>query len=92
VTVGHLEGGIVAEVLVQEGQLVEQGTPLIRLQETATSSDLERVRNRLSFLATEEQRLAGAGTRTGVNGLRLGSDAGFSEAQQAAYRRAAQGA
>jgi adhesin transport system membrane fusion protein len=84
-TVGHLEGGIVAEVLVEEGQLVEQGTPLIRLQETATSSDLERVRNRLNFLATEEQRLAGTGTRTGVNGLRLGSGAGFSEAQQAAF-------
>lgn len=84
-TVGHLEGGIVAELLVQEGQLVEQGTPLVRLRETATSNDLERVRNRLQYLATEEQRLTGNGTITGPNGLRLSGAAQFSEAQQAAF-------
>ncbi len=84
-TVGHLEGGIVGDVLVQEGQLVEAGTPLVRLQQTATSSDLERVRNRLRFLATEEQRLAGNGTVIGPNGLRLRGGAQFSEAQQAAF-------
>ncbi|WP_282449151.1 HlyD family type I secretion periplasmic adaptor subunit [Roseibium sediminicola] len=85
-TVGHLEGGIVAEVLVQEGQLVEKGTPLVRLQETATSSDLERVQTRLKFLATEEQRLAGSRTPSAdPNGLRLSGGADFSEAQQAAF-------
>eukprot|EP00903_Cladosiphon_okamuranus_P001574 g1572.t1 len=84
-TVGHLEGGIVAEVLVLEGQLVEQNTALVRLQETATSSDLERVQTRLRFLATEEQRLSGDGARAGSNGLRLTGSADFSEAQQAAF-------
>lgn len=85
-TVGHLEGGIVAEVLVQEGQLVEEGTPLVRLQETATSSDLERVQTRLRFLATEEQRLTGGGASSaGSSGLRLSGGAEFSEAQQAAF-------
>jgi len=84
-TVGHLEGGIVAEVLVLEGQLVTQGTPLVRLQETATSSDLERVQTRLRFLATEEQRLSGNRGQTGANGLRLDGSADFSEAQQAAF-------
>lgn len=84
-TVGHLEGGIVAEVLVQEGQLVEIGTPIVRLQETAASSDLEKVQTRLKFLATEEQRLGNPGLGSAANGLRLGADAGFSEAQQAAY-------
>lgn len=84
-TVGHLEGGIVAEVMVREGQLVEKGTPIVRLLETATSSDLEKVQTRLKFLATEEQRLGNPDLGTGANGLRLGADAGFSEAQQAAY-------
>ncbi|MHA7772761.1 HlyD family type I secretion periplasmic adaptor subunit [Roseibium sp. M-1] len=84
-TVGHLEGGIVAEVMVLEGQLVEKGAPLVRLQETATSSDLEKVQTRLKYLETEEQRLAASGTGTGPNGLRLGSGSGFSEAQQAAF-------
>ncbi len=84
-TVGHLEGGIVAEVLVEEGQLVEVGTPLVRLQETATSIDLERVRTRLKFLAGEEQRFtAGAGMHD-ANALRLSADGSFSEAQQAAF-------
>ncbi|WP_425070105.1 HlyD family type I secretion periplasmic adaptor subunit [Roseibium sp.] len=84
-TVGHLEGGIVAEVLVQEGQLVTKDTPLVRLQETATSSDLERVQTRLRFLATEEQRLTGDTSGDGANGLRLTGGAVFSEAQQAAF-------
>lgn len=84
-TVGHLEGGIVAEVLVLEGQLVEKNTALVRLQETATSSDLERVQTRLRFLATEEQRLSGASSGGGSNGLRLTGSADFSEAQQAAF-------
>ncbi|MCV0425226.1 MAG: HlyD family type I secretion periplasmic adaptor subunit [Roseibium sp.] len=82
-TIGHLEGGIVAEVLVQEGQLVDKGTPLVRLQETATSSDLERVQDRLAFLLREEQRLAVDPSNAFRSGLRLGSDVKFSEAQLA---------
>lgn len=83
-TVGHLEGGIVAEVLVQEGQLVEKGTPLVRLQETATSSDLERVRTRLQFLEREEQRLVLNPDFSNISDLRSGEGFNFSEAQQAA--------
>ncbi|MBN9670494.1 HlyD family type I secretion periplasmic adaptor subunit [Roseibium aggregatum] len=83
-TVGHLEGGLVAEILVQEGQLVEAGAPLVRLQETAASSDLEKVQTRLRFLAGEEQRLATRGAGTGPSGLRLSGGVSFSEAQQAA--------
>ncbi|WP_305985558.1 HlyD family type I secretion periplasmic adaptor subunit [Roseibium sp. MMSF_3544] len=83
-TVGHLEGGIVAEVLVAEGQLVEEGTPLVRLQETATSSDLEKVQTRLQFLAREEQRLASRSNDDSDSGLRLAGEFNFSEAQQAA--------
>jgi membrane fusion protein, adhesin transport system len=83
-TVGHLEGGIVAEVLVQEGQLVEVGTPLVRLQETATSSDLEKVRTRLRFLAGEAQRFAVNTETADHTALRLTGEDGFSEAQQAA--------
>ncbi len=85
-TVGHLEGGIVAEVLVQEGQLVEEGQPIIRLQETATSSDLEKVNTRLQFLAREERRLSSQNGSQLPNSLRLGTyNDGFSEAQQAAF-------
>ncbi|WP_428651134.1 HlyD family type I secretion periplasmic adaptor subunit [Roseibium sp.] len=83
-TVGHLEGGIVAEVLIQEGALVEAGQPLIRLLETATSSDLEKVQTRLLYLNREERRLAVQLPETASKGLRLGKPAEFSEAQHAA--------
>ncbi|WP_422383223.1 HlyD family type I secretion periplasmic adaptor subunit [Roseibium album] len=83
-TVGHLEGGIVAEVLVEEGQLVEKGTPLVRLQESATSNDLEKVRTRLQFLAREEQRLTNYSREEKNGDPRFSGDFDFSEAQQAA--------
>jgi HlyD family type I secretion membrane fusion protein len=39
----HLEGGILREVLVKEGDLVEVGQPLLRLDATAASSRLRRL-------------------------------------------------
>ena len=41
--VQHLEGGIIREVLVQEGQLVETDQPLVRLDDTAALTKLRRV-------------------------------------------------
>ncbi|MEP3047286.1 MAG: HlyD family type I secretion periplasmic adaptor subunit [Roseibium sp.] len=85
-TVGHLEGGIVAAVLVEEGQLVKVGDPLLRLQQTATFNDLEKVQNRIQFLAREEKRLSVQSPVNGSIGLRLGNGLEFSEAQQAALK------
>lgn len=51
--VQHLEGGIVREVLVWEGQHVEAGQPLIRLDPTAAEARLRRLvlrRHRLVIL------------------------------------------
>jgi HlyD family secretion protein len=41
--VQHLEGGILREVLVKEGDLVEVGQPLLRLDATSASSKLRRL-------------------------------------------------
>ena len=41
--VQHLEGGILREVLVKEGDLVEAGQPLLRLDATAASTKLRRL-------------------------------------------------
>ena len=38
--VSNLEGGVVAQILVRTGQQVAAGTPLVRLDPTATGSDL----------------------------------------------------
>jgi HlyD family type I secretion membrane fusion protein len=73
--VQHLEGGIVEKILVREGELVEQGAPLVQLRASDASSELARIRVRLDWLTLEDERLdaealgesSGAGLR-GVSG------------------------
>lgn len=51
-----LDGGIVAEILVKEGQTVSVGTPLIRIDETrAVSSLRENQAQYLAFLAKQSR-------------------------------------
>ncbi len=52
----HLEGGIVSEILVEEGQVVEAGAPLVRLQPAAAGSDLAQVRVRVAALMLQVER------------------------------------
>lgn len=58
--VQHLEGGIVSEILVQEGQVVEDGAPLVRLQPTAAGSDLAQLRVRAAGLELSVERFSAA--------------------------------
>ncbi len=53
----HLEGGIVDVVLVEEGQSVIQGTPLLRLRHNAAESDLEQLEIQSASLKMQEKRL-----------------------------------
>jgi len=53
----HLEGGTIAEILVHEGDLVKAGTPLVRLSEATSESELRRVETRIAWLANEALRL-----------------------------------
>ncbi|MGE3743624.1 MAG: HlyD family type I secretion periplasmic adaptor subunit, partial [Geminicoccaceae bacterium] len=58
-SVQHLEGGIVAEVLVKEGSVVKQGQLLIRLDETRTRAQEEVARGeRFTQLAAEARLIA----------------------------------
>lgn len=54
--VQHLEGGIVDQILVSEGQLVEKGQPLMRLQPVGTESDLAGLQVRADNLKLEKAR------------------------------------
>ncbi len=63
-TIQHLEGGIVSEILVREGDVVEAGQVLIRLEDVQASARLVQVRDayhaRLGIaarLAAERDRL-----------------------------------
>jgi HlyD family type I secretion membrane fusion protein len=55
--VQHLEGGIIREVLVQEGQLVEADQPLVRLDETSALTKLRRLVVRRHRLVIMKARL-----------------------------------
>jgi len=58
--VQHFEGGIVTEVLVNEGDLVEAGQPLLRMNDAAAQSELSQARLRLESLQLQAQRLTAA--------------------------------
>ena len=56
-SVQHLEGGIVSEILVRDGVLVEPGAVLVRLDSTAARADLREKQVRLAALAVQAERL-----------------------------------
>ncbi len=52
-TITHLEGGILRRLLVQEGDFVKSGQPLVELDDTRARADLAQLRGkRISLLAT----------------------------------------
>ena len=55
--VQHLEGGIVASILVAEGDIVRPGQALVRLDEAATLAELDRMRARSTVLELQAERL-----------------------------------
>lgn len=55
--VQHLEGGIVAQILVQDGDDVKAGDPLVVMDDTAFLADLDRMRTRHAALTLQEERL-----------------------------------
>lgn len=54
--VQHLEGGIVRKILVQEGQVVVAGQPLMELSDVQTRSNLGQEQSRLDALRGREAR------------------------------------
>lgn len=57
VSIQHLEGGIVSEILVKDGELVKPDTVLIRLDPTAAIAELEENRARIAALSVQAERL-----------------------------------
>lgn len=55
--VQHLEGGIVSDIMVKEGELVERGDILLRLNGAGAAEDLAKSRAQLRGLKTEQERL-----------------------------------
>ncbi|MCG5240585.1 HlyD family type I secretion periplasmic adaptor subunit [Azospirillum doebereinerae] len=56
-SVQHFEGGIVRDILIQEGDSVQAGQVLVELDQTKTRADLEELRLRLGSLSADIARL-----------------------------------
>ena len=61
-TIQHLEGGILSEILVTEGQIVEAGDPLVRLDPAAAFAEKNQMQARRAGLLLKAERLRAFGT------------------------------
>ena len=77
----HLEGGIVKEILVREGDLVGLGQPLIRLDGTETRVRLGIVRARIDELIAKQARLEAE--RDGLEEISFPLEISYRMAEQA---------
>ena len=55
--VQHLEGGIVKEIVVRDGEIVKEGEVLIRISPTATESEFQQLQARRAILELQVIRL-----------------------------------
>lgn len=56
-TIQHLRGGVIEEILVTEGQKVEENDILLRLNQTRTDAELEQIRSRWITTSAIQARL-----------------------------------
>ncbi len=54
--VQHLEGGQIKDIYVEEGQVVEEGAPIVHMSETAAVADLQQLKIRKAALALTLER------------------------------------
>ncbi|MEO5335512.1 MAG: HlyD family type I secretion periplasmic adaptor subunit [Magnetospirillum sp. WYHS-4] len=60
-SVQHLEGGIIKEIIVQDGDLVERDQPMLRMDPQAAYSEHEQMRARAIGLGLKAERLRSVG-------------------------------
>lgn len=60
-SVQHLEGGIIKDLLVRDGDLVAQGQVLIRLDSSSASAEFEQMKARAAALELQSERLRAFG-------------------------------
>lgn len=56
-SIAHLEGGVVKRILIDEGQKVTEGQPLIEIDDTRALATLDLLSNRQSVLIAKKARL-----------------------------------
>ena len=56
-TIQHLEGGIVREILAKDGQIVQEGDPLLRLDPIRARTQMNVIQNEMDALLAVEARM-----------------------------------
>lgn len=56
-TIQHYEGGIVEKIAVKDGDLVQEGQLLVKLNDTRARADLQIIKSQLAFALAEQARL-----------------------------------
>ncbi|MDA3947579.1 MAG: HlyD family type I secretion periplasmic adaptor subunit [Helicobacteraceae bacterium] len=84
----NLEGGIVSEILVDEGEIVEKGQVLLKIDDTSFSSSYEENHIRLLELQTQAIRLSAEASTDGSDSMSAVSDEmkPFMEHERALYQ------
>ena len=62
-TIQHLEGGIIREIHVREGETVTEGQLLMKLEPTASDADVAELQVRLRSLSVDQARLEALTTK-----------------------------
>ncbi|MDG2319546.1 MAG: HlyD family type I secretion periplasmic adaptor subunit [Rhodospirillaceae bacterium] len=86
-TVQHLEGGIIDEILVVEGDTVREGTALVQLDLAGTVTNMEELQVRLDGLTLQKARLKAEANDSALalpTNLPLGIE-GIANAERQAY-------
>lgn len=85
--VQHLEGGIVRNILVQEGQTVSAGQPLMELSDIQARSNLDQERSKsATFRGREARLLAEASGAGGITFPKESADVNVRRAESAAFQ------
>lgn len=88
VSIQHLEGGLVEEIWVRDGDRVQKGDLLLRLDPTLGRSELEQVRVREASLQLEAERLAALTEERAPEFAEVGKDYPLLARKQLALYRA----
>ncbi|MEM7468376.1 MAG: HlyD family type I secretion periplasmic adaptor subunit [Pseudomonadota bacterium] len=57
ISVEHLEGGIVSEIHVSNGQAIQQGNPIVTIDGSAAKAELDQMHSRIRALDSRKARL-----------------------------------
>lgn len=88
--VQHLEGGIVSEILVREGQSVQVGQVLMKLSNVQANTSVQQGQSRLQALQAQQARLDAEADGRGNINFPAGLDPAVQEAERAAFRERAE--